>query len=255
MCHCRPQLPDLDVGGHAALSFATVAEILFETSLGVRPEQAAEELRNLESRRGRSASRLSPRPCSTTRSCCGPIPNTTLGCCHCRRSSASGCSAAIGRSGRPPGSISSTNGAPSSKRSRPTSMSCAIGISPPPKRPSATIPIGRPASSSAATGQAATTCWTWCECEARLTAPDWRAIRAPTLVASGAHDFLWPPEIGRQVDELIPNQVRDHGGRRTFPPSAGAEDPGPPGPRFSRPGGALLTASSASRSRRRARCI
>jgi len=26
----------------------------------------------------------------------------------------------------------------------------------------------------------------------------------PTLVASGAHDFLWPPEIGRQVADLIP---------------------------------------------------
>jgi 3-oxoadipate enol-lactonase len=35
------------------------------------------------------------------------------------------------------------------------------------------------------------------------TAADWRAIRAPTLVASGAHDFLWPPEIGRQVADLI----------------------------------------------------
>jgi 3-oxoadipate enol-lactonase len=37
-----------------------------------------------------------------------------------------------------------------------------------------------------------------------MTAADWRAIRAPTLVASGAHDFLWPPEIGRQVADLIP---------------------------------------------------
>jgi hypothetical protein len=34
-----------------------------------------------------------------------------------------------------------------------------IGISPQPKKPSATIPIGRSASSSAATAQAATTCW------------------------------------------------------------------------------------------------
>lgn len=33
---------------------------------------------------------------------------------------------------------------------------------------------------------------------------DWRAIRAPTLVASGAHDFLWPPPVGRQVAELVP---------------------------------------------------
>ena len=37
-----------------------------------------------------------------------------------------------------------------------------------------------------------------------MTAADWGAIRAPTLVASGAHDFLWPPEIGRQVVDLIP---------------------------------------------------
>jgi 3-oxoadipate enol-lactonase len=33
---------------------------------------------------------------------------------------------------------------------------------------------------------------------------DWAAIRAPVLVASGAHDFLWPPPIGRQVAALIP---------------------------------------------------
>jgi len=37
-----------------------------------------------------------------------------------------------------------------------------------------------------------------------MTASDWGAIRAPTLVASGAHDFLWPPDIGRQVADLIP---------------------------------------------------
>jgi len=37
-----------------------------------------------------------------------------------------------------------------------------------------------------------------------MTAADWRAIRAPTLVASGARDFLWPPEIGQQVADLIP---------------------------------------------------
>jgi 3-oxoadipate enol-lactonase len=37
-----------------------------------------------------------------------------------------------------------------------------------------------------------------------ITAADWGAIRAPTLVTSGAHDFLWPPEIGRQVADLIP---------------------------------------------------
>jgi 3-oxoadipate enol-lactonase len=38
-----------------------------------------------------------------------------------------------------------------------------------------------------------------------MTAADWGMIRAPTLVASGAHDFLWPPEIGQQVAKLIPN--------------------------------------------------
>ena len=37
-----------------------------------------------------------------------------------------------------------------------------------------------------------------------MTAADWGAIRAPALVAAGAHDFLWPPEIGRQVADLIP---------------------------------------------------
>lgn len=37
-----------------------------------------------------------------------------------------------------------------------------------------------------------------------LTAGDWGAIGAPTLVASGAHDFLWPPPIGQQVAALVP---------------------------------------------------
>jgi len=37
-----------------------------------------------------------------------------------------------------------------------------------------------------------------------MTPADWAAIRAPVLVASGAHDFLWPPEIGRQVAALVP---------------------------------------------------
>jgi 3-oxoadipate enol-lactonase len=36
-----------------------------------------------------------------------------------------------------------------------------------------------------------------------MTPADWGAIRAPVLVASGAHDFLWSPEIGRQVAALI----------------------------------------------------
>jgi len=38
-----------------------------------------------------------------------------------------------------------------------------------------------------------------------MTPSDWGAIRAPTLVVSGAHDFLWPPEIGRQVAALVPS--------------------------------------------------
>jgi 3-oxoadipate enol-lactonase len=37
-----------------------------------------------------------------------------------------------------------------------------------------------------------------------MTPAGWGAIRAPTLVASGAHDFLWPPPIGREVAVLIP---------------------------------------------------
>jgi hypothetical protein len=57
------------------------------------------------------------------------------------RSSTSGCWVAIGKSGRPPGSISSASGAPWSTRSRRTLTTLsAIGISPPPKRPSSTAP-------------------------------------------------------------------------------------------------------------------
>jgi 3-oxoadipate enol-lactonase len=37
-----------------------------------------------------------------------------------------------------------------------------------------------------------------------MTPANWAAIRAPGLVVSGAHDFLWPPAIGRQVSELVP---------------------------------------------------
>jgi 3-oxoadipate enol-lactonase len=37
-----------------------------------------------------------------------------------------------------------------------------------------------------------------------MTQDDWGAIRAPTLVASGAHDFLWPPAVGQEVASLIP---------------------------------------------------
>lgn len=39
-----------------------------------------------------------------------------------------------------------------------------------------------------------------------MAASDWGVIRAPVLVASGAHDFLWPPAIGRQVAALIPGE-------------------------------------------------
>jgi len=37
-----------------------------------------------------------------------------------------------------------------------------------------------------------------------MTPADWAGIRAPALVASGAHDFLWAPPIGRQVAGLVP---------------------------------------------------
>jgi 3-oxoadipate enol-lactonase len=37
-----------------------------------------------------------------------------------------------------------------------------------------------------------------------LSAADWGRIAAPTLVAPGAHDFLWPPAIGEQVARLVP---------------------------------------------------
>jgi 3-oxoadipate enol-lactonase len=48
-----------------------------------------------------------------------------------------------------------------------------------------------------------------------ITPADWGAIRAPVLVASGAYDFLWPPDIGRQVAALIPGarlEVMDDAG-------------------------------------------
>ena len=63
--------------------------------------------------------------------------------------------------GRRPAYTSSGSGAPSLMRSRPTPMSCAIGISPPPKRESSTTPIGRSASSSGGTRTAATRSWIW----------------------------------------------------------------------------------------------
>jgi pimeloyl-ACP methyl ester carboxylesterase len=39
---------------------------------------------------------------------------------------------------------------------------------------------------------------------ARMTDDVWGGIRAPVLVASGAHDFLWPPSVGREVADRIP---------------------------------------------------
>src|ERR1700730_11968506 len=74
-------------------------------------------------------------------------PEISAGCCRCRCSRASGCWAAIGRSGRRPGSISSGNGVPSSTRSRPISILFVTGISLLPKRPSSTIRTGPSASS------------------------------------------------------------------------------------------------------------
>jgi 3-oxoadipate enol-lactonase len=64
-----------------------------------------------------------------------------------------------------------------------------------------------------------------------MAASDWGAIRARVLVASGAHDFLWPPAIGRQVAALIPGgAVRSDGGCRAFPAFAGTGDIGQVGP-------------------------
>jgi len=37
-----------------------------------------------------------------------------------------------------------------------------------------------------------------------MTADDWGRITQPCLVLSGAHDFIWSPETGREVAALIP---------------------------------------------------
>ncbi|MBV9250056.1 MAG: alpha/beta fold hydrolase [Acetobacteraceae bacterium] len=37
-----------------------------------------------------------------------------------------------------------------------------------------------------------------------MTPEQWGRIAAPVLVASGAHDFIWPPEAGRRIASLIP---------------------------------------------------
>ena len=85
--------------------------------------------------RGQSASRSSRRRCSTILLCCKSTQNISLGCCHCRSSSASAYWAEIGRSGPPPGPISSGSGVQLSRKPRPISMWPVIGISPQPKRP------------------------------------------------------------------------------------------------------------------------
>ena len=38
----------------------------------------------------------------------------------------------------------------------------------------------------------------------RVSPADWATIAQPTLVLSGAHDFVWPPEAGRAVAASIP---------------------------------------------------
>jgi len=42
---------------------------------------------------------------------------------------------------------------------------------------------------------------------ARMSAtPDlWRNVPCPTLVMSGQHDFIWPPELGRRVADQLPH--------------------------------------------------
>jgi 3-oxoadipate enol-lactonase len=41
----------------------------------------------------------------------------------------------------------------------------------------------------------------------RMTPADWQRITHPTLVLSGAQDFVWPPDIGQAVAALIPNAI------------------------------------------------
>ena len=71
---------------------------------------------------------VTQRRCPTIRRCCGSTRNTSPGCCHCRPSSASGCSAAIGRFGPPPGCISNASGVALLTRFRRISTLFAIGI-------------------------------------------------------------------------------------------------------------------------------
>ena len=40
-------------------------------------------------------------------------------------------------------------------------------------------------------------------CRAVLGPEVWSAVKAPTLVVSGRHDFLWPPAIGQDVAARI----------------------------------------------------
>src|SRR5215469_3108384 len=127
-----------------------------------------EDLPRVSTRRGRSASHLSRPRWSTTPLCCGSTRTTLLGFCHCRCSSVSACSVAIGRSGRRPGSISSGSGVLSSTRSRQISKWSGTGILPPPKRLRSTTRIGRWGSSSAGIGTAAIGYWMWCASERTL---------------------------------------------------------------------------------------
>jgi len=41
----------------------------------------------------------------------------------------------------------------------------------------------------------------------RMAPSDWQRITQPTLVLSGARDFVWPPAIGQAVAALIPNAI------------------------------------------------
>lgn len=37
-----------------------------------------------------------------------------------------------------------------------------------------------------------------------ITAEDYARVKSPTLVVTGAHDFIWPPETGKRLANLIP---------------------------------------------------
>src|SRR6516162_3258121 len=129
-------------------------------------------------------------------------PEYLAWCCHCRPSSASGYSPAIGRSGPPPGCISKGSGVPLSMRLRRISTSFVIGISPPPKKPSSTTRIGPSASSSAAIGAAAIGYWIWCgRAPTRATSNSCCSI-PPRRTASGSRSD--PGQAGKsQAQHLV----------------------------------------------------